>query len=239
MECLAEPDTQCGSKTSAEDHVQRTVPNTFEDVWNGLPVSLPVPQSPAELKNDEQDIILASNKVMATAYVDYQTVTYLNGNLPWVGSNEVSVETNEDGSLSKASGKAESKIGDLIPIKEGRSAIFHLGGGAAKSSSAGSGQEAEDITAPVVFASFTLDVSVQFFQYTFARNNELDSQCVLKPPITLADYFNGGVEFSWSQLSLADDQSSGDKAGSDKAGSDSSNKPAKKKPANGGDGSDE
>lgn len=233
--CLADPG-QCGSYNSA----QRTIPKTFEDVWNDLPDSLPVPQSPDDLIKNMQDIILASNKVAATAYVDYETVTYLNGNLPWLGSNEVSIETNEDGSLSKASAKAESKVGDLIPIKEGLSAIFHLGGGAAKSGSAGGGQEAENAAPQVISTSFTLDVSVQFFQYTFARNNEPGSRCVLLPPITLADYFNpGGIEFSWSQLSLGDDRSSSDKSGNDKAGSDSSKKSAKKKPANGGDGSDE
>jgi hypothetical protein len=151
--CLAKA-VDCGKDTGTPP-----APKEFEDVWNDLPFSLPVPQAPHGL--NEKDLILASNKVEPSVFVDYQNATYLNGNLPWLGSNEVSFEANEDGSLSKASGKSESKIADLIPIKEGLSAIFHLAGKPAKSGAAGGAENAVKNQIPP--PNFTLNADVQFF----------------------------------------------------------------------------
>jgi hypothetical protein len=200
--CLASP-SQCGNDPTGS-------PLTFPRVWKQLAGSIPVPDSPDKLK--PEDLILVGNKVSASTFVDYNTTTYLNGNLPWLGSNEVSLELNEDGSLSKASGKAESKIADLIPIKEGLSAIFHLSAAAPKSGSAGPADAfAEAASTPRVT---TLSVDIKFFQYLFARNSPVTSPCNLPAAITLEEFAKGGIEFSWSQPG-ADDKTKKDSASSD------------------------
>jgi len=216
--CLASP-SQCGNDPTGS-------PLTFPTVWKQLTGSIPVPESPDKLK--PEDLILVGNKVSASTFVDYTTATYLNGNLPWLGSNEVSLELNEDGSLSKASGKAESKIADLIPIKEGLSAIFHLSAAAPKSGVAGPADAFEAAAATPKVT--TLSVDIKFFQYLFARNSPVTSPCNLPAAITLAEFVKGGIEFSWSQPGAndeakkdsvsADDKSKGKGKGEDKGGKD-------------------
>lgn len=194
---------QCLSDQSLCGNLPGGAPKSIDDVWNQIAVTVPVPRSPEDLQST--DIVLVGNTVSPAVFVDYQSPAYLNGKLPWLGSNEVSVEINADGSLSKASGKSESKISDLIPISAGLSKIFHLSAAPAKSASAGSNHGSA--TSPV---TISLAVDVKFSQYKFTKLLPIGSPCNLPLPIAIDDFKKGGIEFTWSQ-EISSDQAPDEK----------------------------
>jgi hypothetical protein len=69
---------------------------------------------------------LVGNSVKQVSLVDTTVVYFLNGSLPWFGSATATAELSGDGTLSKASGQAESVLGEalsaILPVKEFASA---------------------------------------------------------------------------------------------------------------------
>lgn len=63
---------------------------------------------------DESNIQLISNELIPTTYVDYDNPLYINSTYPWIGSTDLAVELNPNGTISKTSGSIDSKAPELL-----------------------------------------------------------------------------------------------------------------------------
>lgn len=120
---------------------------------------------------------LTANSVDAVVVVDYGRTYYLNSPLPWFGTGKLTSELNADGTLSKASSEADTKMAEalstLLPIKEFLTAEL-IKPAAAPGAAA-------SVFAPFYF---TLQVKSSGYRYTYVAEHETDpcpkvASCIL------------------------------------------------------------
>jgi hypothetical protein len=83
---------------------------------------LPLPGKEDALIKDNTDVIQVSNTASPESVADYSRVFYYNVRRPWIGSSQVTVKLNADGTLTDASAQVESKtlstILSFVPTKD-------------------------------------------------------------------------------------------------------------------------
>jgi hypothetical protein len=161
-------------------------PEKIEEAWSALVSAV---STPAARTTQAGDRVLATNRNVQTAFVDYPETHYLNAKRPWIGSVTASAELGPDGTLSKSSVTIEDKTVqaflDLLPVKE------ILTGLATKK--LGLGEEALGImavTPATVTGRYRLTVTTRTIRHTYSKEARATVlPCpALREPGDLGDY---------------------------------------------------
>jgi hypothetical protein len=115
--------TDCGTATGIEALLctlgdpKTTDPKDITGAWQKLGGrATPYPTTTPATGN----ALMASNKTVVEAYVDYAHPLYYNGKMPWLGSSKATIGLNPDGTLASAESDAEPKVLqsllDLLPV---------------------------------------------------------------------------------------------------------------------------
>jgi hypothetical protein len=97
----------------------------IDEAWNTqisvLPDHVPLMQSIEDL-HKAKNVVMVSNTATPEAIVDYATPHYYNALRPWIGSAQVNVKLNVDGTLTEGSAQVESTtlqgVLDFVPAKD-------------------------------------------------------------------------------------------------------------------------
>lgn len=132
---------------------------------------------------------LAGNVLTESAFVDYENRLYINQHQPLIGTSDIDLTLAADGTLSKATAKADDKtfaslLGylptDMLATKKPAAPPADMAKSEAVQS--GIGEPSQKFV-----YEFALTVTQQYVRHTRLREIDSPSDRALKPPIPLAD----------------------------------------------------